>query len=121
MVDLNILFQSADWKKEKHTPVIEVIGEIKRSEPINIKVMVGKEITQPNTTEHHIRWIDVYFLPEGEKFPYEISKSEFTAHGASVEGANSSTIYSYPITNFTFKTEKPGTIIAFSFSNIHGL
>ena len=121
MVDLNNLFQSADWKKEKHTPVIEIIGKAKRAEPINMKVMVGKEVTHPNTTEHHIRWIDVYFLPEGEKFPYEIGKSEFTAHGASTGGSNSSTIYSDPITSFTFKTEKHGTIIAFSFCNIHGL
>lgn len=121
MVDLNNLFQSADWKKEKHTPVIEVIGKAKKAEPIDVKVMVGKEIAHPNTTEHHIRWIDVYFLPEGEKFSYQIGKSEFTAHGASVGGANSSTIYSDPITSFTFKTEKPGTIIAFSYCNIHGL
>ncbi|MFX1316476.1 MAG: class II SORL domain-containing protein [Promethearchaeota archaeon] len=121
MVDLNNLYQSADWKKEKHTPVIEVIGEAKKAKPIAIKVMVGKEISHPNTTEHHIRWIDIYFLPVGEKFPYQIGKSEFTAHGASINGANSSTIYSDPIITLTFKTEKPGTIIAFSFCNIHGL
>jgi len=121
MVDLNNLFQSADWKTEKHTPVLEVIGEAKKAVPIAVKIMVGKEIAHPNTTEHHIREIDVYFLPEGEKFPYQIGKSEFSTHGASVNGANSSTIYSDPITTLTFKTEKPGTIIAFSFCNIHGL
>ncbi len=121
MVDLNNLFQSADWKTEKHTPVLEVIGEAKKAVPIAVKIMVGKKIAHPNTTEHHIREIDVYFLPEGEKFPYQIGKSEFSTHGASVNGANSSTIYSDPITTLTFKTEKPGTIIAFSFCNIHGL
>ena len=121
LTEINELFQKADWKTEKHVPVIEVIGETKKSKPIAINVMVGKEISHPNTTEHHIRWIDVYFLPEGEKFPYQIGKSEFTAHGASVNGANSSTIFSDPITNFTFKTEKSGTIMAFSFCNIHGL
>ena len=121
MVDLNNLFQAADWKKEKHIPVIEIVGEVKKAEPIGIKVTVGKEIAHPNTTEHHIRWINVYFLPEGEKFPYEIGKSEFTAHGESINGANSSTIYADPITMLTFKTEKPGTILAFSSCNIHGL
>jgi len=121
MVNLNNLFQSADWKTEKHTPVLEIIGEAKKIVSIAVKVTVGKEIAHPNTTEHHIRWIDVYFLPEGGKFPYQIGKSEFTAHGASVDGANSSTIYSSPITTITFKTEKPGTLIAFSFCNIHGL
>ena len=121
MVDLNNIFQSADWKKEKHTPVIEVIGGVKKGGPIDIKLMVGKEISHPNTTEHHICWIDVYFLPEGEKFPYQIGKSEFSAHGSSVAGPNSSTVYSDPITTLTFKTEKSGTILAFSYCNIHGL
>ncbi len=57
LVDLNELYQSADWKKEKHTPVLEIIGEVKKGESINVKLMVGKEIAHPNTTEHHIRWI----------------------------------------------------------------
>ncbi|MFW9968931.1 MAG: class II SORL domain-containing protein [Candidatus Odinarchaeota archaeon] len=121
MVDLNNLYQSGDWKKEKHTPVIEIIGKVKKAEPITIHAMVGKEIGHPNTTEHHIRWIEVYFLPEGEKFPYQIGKSEFSSHGASINGANSSTVYSEPNINFSFKTEKSGTIIAFSSCNIHGL
>jgi superoxide reductase len=121
MVNLNEIFQSADWKKEKHSPVIEVMGTPKKGENVNVKLMVGKEIAHPNTTEHHIRWIELYFLPSGEKFPYQIGKAEFNAHGESVQGTNSSTIYSHPMASFTFKTEKPGTLMAFSFCNIHGL
>ena len=121
MVDLNKLYQSADWKKEKHTPVIEIVGEGKKGVPIEIKVMVGKEIAHPNTTEHHIRWIKVLFLPEGGKFPYELGKFEFNAHGESVDGPNSSTIYTEPVGHVRFKTEKSGTLIAFSYCNIHGL
>jgi len=120
-MDFNKMFQSADWKQEKHVPVIEVMGTAKKDEPIMVHAMVGKEIAHPNTTEHHIRWIDLYFLPEGEKFTYQIGKSEFNAHGESVQGANSSTVYADPKTSFTFKTEKSGTIIAFSYCNIHGL
>ena len=121
MVDLNNLYQSADWKKEKHTPVIEIVGEGKKGAPIDIKLMVGKEIAHPNTTEHHIRWIKVLFLPEGEKFPFELGKFEFNSHGESVNGANSSTIYTEPVGQIRFKTEKSGTLIAFSYCNIHGL
>jgi len=115
------MYQTADWKQEKHVPVIQIVGAAKKGEPIVVNVMVGKEIAHPNTTEHHIRWIEMYFLPDGEKFPYQIGKSEFNAHGESVQGANSSTVYADPKTCFTFKTEKPGTLIAFSYCNIHGL
>jgi superoxide reductase len=115
------LFQSADWKKEKHVPVIELPGEVKKGERIEVTVSVGKEIPHPNTTEHHISWIEVYFLPEGEKFPYQVARFDFTAHGASTKGPNTSTVYTEPVVTFFFKTEKSGKLFATSFCNIHGL
>ncbi|MBN2410177.1 class II SORL domain-containing protein [candidate division KSB1 bacterium] len=115
------LYQSADWKKEKHSPVIEIIGRAIKGETINVHLSVGKEIAHPNTTEHFIAWIDAYFLPKGEKFPIQLGKYEFNSHGASAAGANSSTIYSVPEVTFTFKTEKTGTLFASSYCNIHGL
>ena len=115
------IFQSADWKSEKHVPVIEVPDTIKKGEVVKVTVSVGKEIPHPNTTEHHIAWIQLIFWPDGEKFPYEIGKAEFTAHGASTQGPNTSTVYTEPFAVFAFKTEKPGKLIAFSYCNIHGL
>ncbi|MBC7217367.1 MAG: Neelaredoxin, partial [Candidatus Caldatribacterium sp.] len=78
------LFQSADWKQEKHVPAIEGPETVAKGEVALFQVTVGKEIPHPNTTEHHIRWIALYFTPEGEKFPYELGRVEFTAHGESV-------------------------------------
>jgi superoxide reductase len=121
MIDYNELYKQADWKKEKHAPVIEIVGAAKKGELITVKLSVGKEIGHPNTTEHHITWIDVYFHPKGEKFPYQLGKSVFTAHGASTEGPNTSSIYTHPEMTVVFKTEKPGTILAESYCNIHGL
>lgn len=121
MIDLNNIFQSADWKKEKHTPVIEAPEKVKKGENFNVTVSVGKEIAHPNTTEHHIAWIEVYFKPEGEKFPYQVGKFDFLAHGASTNGPNTSTVYTHSAVTFSFKTDKPGAIIAFSYCNIHGL
>lgn len=120
-MDIKDLFQSADWKQEKHVPVIDASDTVKKGENCQVTVTVGKEIPHPNTTEHHIRWIEVYFLPEGEKFPSQIGKVEFTAHGESTQGPNTSTVYTYPEGVVSFKTDKPGTIIASSFCNIHGL
>ncbi|MBI4845493.1 MAG: class II SORL domain-containing protein [Candidatus Omnitrophica bacterium] len=115
------IIQSADWKKEKHVPVIEADDTAKKGACVSVNISVGKEIAHPNTTEHHIAWISVYFLADGEKFPFEIGKFEFNAHGASAQGPNTSTIYSCPQARCCFKTEKSGTIISLASCNIHGL
>ncbi|MBD3345894.1 MAG: Neelaredoxin [Chitinivibrionales bacterium] len=115
------LFQSADWKTEKHVPVIEAPDSGKKSEYIQVNVTIGKEVAHPNKTEHHIRWIGVYFHPEGSKFPYEIGKVEFAAHGASTEGPDTSGVYTHHGASVSFKADKPGTILASSYCNIHGL
>jgi superoxide reductase len=121
MADLKDLFQSADWKAEKHVPVIEAPEKVKQGEFFKITVSVGKEIPHPNKTEHFISWIGVYFQPQGEKYPYQIAKAEFAAHGASINGPDTSTVYTYPEMSVTFKTDKPGMIYASSYCNIHGL
>jgi superoxide reductase len=115
------LFQSADWKTEKHIPVIECADKVKSDEFFPVKVTLGKEVAHPNTTEHHIRWISVFFHPEGEKFPYQIGHFEFTAHGESVEGPDKSSIYTHHEVSLSMKTGKNGTIYATALCNIHGL
>lgn len=113
------LFQTADWKKEKHVPVIEIL---RFSDGIaEVKVTVGKEIPHPNTTEHHIAWIELVFWPDGSKFPYVIGRAQFEAHGASTEGANTSGVYAEPVAMFKFKTKGSGKLVAISYCNIHGL
>ena len=121
MKTLGELFQAADWKKEKHVPVIECSEQVKSGEIFPIKVTVGKEIAHPNTTEHHIRWIAVYFQPEGEKFPYEIGHFEFNAHGESADGPNKGAAYTNPEIITSLKVSKPGIIFASALCNIHGL
>ncbi len=115
------LFQSADWKLEKHVPVIEAPEAVAKGEFFRVTVTIGKEKAHPNKTEHHIAWIAVYFQPQGEKYPYQIGQTQFSAHGASTEGPDTSTIYTHHETVLTFKTDKPGTIYAASLCNIHGL
>jgi superoxide reductase len=121
MKEMKDLFQSADWKKEKHVPVIELPEKAKKDENIKITVSVGKEISHPNTTEHHIACMELYFLPEGGKFPYLIGRAEFSAHGASTEGPNTSMVYTHHEATFTMRTGASGTVFATSYCNIHGL
>ena len=115
------LYQSADWKTEKHVPVIDAADAVDKGKSIKIAVTVGKEVAHPNITEHHIAWIEVYFLAEGDKFPCCLAKIELGAHGASAQGPNMSTIYTESKVCLDFKTEKPGAILAASYCNIHGL
>ena len=111
--------QTADWKSEKHVPAID-IKEVKDGVAV-VNVTVGKEIAHPNTTNHHIKWMDLFFWPEGEKFPVEIGYCTFDHHGESAQGPDSSGIYSEPVAKYVFKTEKSGTLMATSYCNIHGL
>jgi superoxide reductase len=120
-MDLGERYQHADWKAEKHVPVIDCPGEVKAGEPFDIKVTIGKEIAHPNTTEHHIRWVSVYFAPADEKFTYEIGRFEFNAHGESAAGANEGPAYTHHMVTATAMLKKPGTLIATSLCNIHGL
>jgi len=115
------LFQTADWKTEKHVPVIECPVQVKAGEFFPVKVTLGKEIAHPNTTAHHIRWISVYFQPEGGKFPYQIGYFEFAAHGESVDGPDTSSVYTHHEASLSMKTDKSGVIYAAALCNIHGL
>jgi len=115
------LFQSADWKTEKHIPAIECPAQVGAGELFSVKVALGKEIAHPNTTEHHIRWISVYFHPDGEKFACQIGRFEFTAHGESAEGPSKGSVYTQHEVSFSMTTGKPGVIYATALCNIHGL
>lgn len=106
--------QTADWKREKHAPVIECPDQVKAGEAFEVQVSVGKEIAHPNTAEHHISWIDLYFQPEKSRFPFQVGRFEFSAHG---EGG----AFTTPTASVSLKVDKPGALRAMSFCNIHGL
>ena len=115
------LFQTDDWKNEKHVPVIEAPQSAKAEEPFEVTLSVGKEIAHPNTTEHHIRWIQLFFKPDGDKFAYQIGNWEFTAHGESVKGANEGPATTEPKVSASLMLKTSGTLVASSYCNIHGL
>ena len=106
--------QSADWKSEKHVPAITGPDSVKAGDWIKLNVRVGKEITHPNTVEHHIRWIQVYYTPDGGKFTFDLGRATFNSHGEGpiVTGSNA---------DFHFTASASGTINAVSHCNIHGL
>ena len=121
MSKIGELYQSDDWKNEKHVPVIEVSDTVKKGESFQVSVGVGKEISHPNTTEHHIRWIQLFFKADNHKFPYQVGEFAFTAHAESTEGADQGPVTTSHEVVCTLSVKDSGTLIATSFCNIHGL
>lgn len=121
MASIGEKLQHADWKSEKHVPVIDCPEMVKTGELTHISVTIGKEIPHPNTVEHHIMYITLYYLADGEKNPYQIGHYEFSGHGESVAGANQGPVHTEPAVTTAVKLAAPGTLYAVSFCNIHGL
>jgi superoxide reductase len=121
MAKVGELYQSADWKSEKHVPAIESPDEVKANEIFHVTVTLGKEVAHPNTTEHHIRWIQLFFHGQGDKFPCQVGNFEFTAHGEAVDGPNKGPVYTNHSVTASLKISKGGTLYATSLCNIHGL
>lgn len=113
--------QSADWKNEKHVPAIDAPDTVRAGEAFAVTVSVGKEIPHPNTTAHHIAWINVFFKPDGDKFLYQVGHFDFTGHGASAKGADTGPVYTHPTATFSMMVNGSGTLVAVEQCNIHGL
>lgn len=121
MTDLSARIQKADWKLEKHVPAIEAPDKVKAGDLFDVKVTLGKEVAHPNTTEHHISWITLFFHPEGEKFSHQVGHFEFSAHGESTAGPNQGPVYTHHQVVATLRIGKSGTLHALALCNIHGL
>jgi len=121
MAALSSAIQQADWKKEKHVPVIDCPDTVAPDTMFDVTVTLGKEVAHPNKTEHHIRWISLYFMPEGGKFAHQLGHFEFTAHGESAEGPDQGPVYTNHQVTASVKTTVAGTLQAMAYCNIHGL
>jgi superoxide reductase len=94
-------------KVETHTPKIEAPDEVKAGEPFYIKIKVGPH---PNTLQHSIRWIEVYFEEEGRAFN-PIMLSRIHLEPELVE----------PEVTLKLVLKKGGVIYALEYCNLHGV
>jgi superoxide reductase len=114
MKDLGALIYTYDMaagealgKRESHTPKIEAPAKAKADETIVVKVTVGPH---PNTVEHSIRWVAVFFYEEGRAFnPVNLAKVSFNAPTTE------------PEVILKVKLGKSGVIHALEYCNLHGL
>ena len=112
--------KTADWKAEKHVPVIAAPAAAKAGEPFAVEIDVGKEIPHPNTAQHHIVWIALHFVPAGGSTSIELGRAWFTAHGDSPDPARPGPATA-PVARFRVLIPGPGTLHAIAYCNLHGL
>jgi superoxide reductase len=94
-------------KRESHTPKIEAPAMAKAEETIMLKIAVGPH---PNTVEHSIRWLAVFYYEEGRAFnPLTLAKVSFNAPTTD------------PEITLKVKLSKSGVIHALEYCNLHGL
>jgi superoxide reductase len=94
--------------KEKHVPYIEV-GKGRGRENVDVvRVVVGKEVPHPNTTEHHIAWIELFGLKKDGQVVC-LGRAEFEAG------------YSDPNARFQVPVAEFKAFCALAYCNIHGL
>ena len=118
---LSSLIKSADWKAEKHVQVITLLSPFTPGEPMEVEVSVGKEIPHPNTVEHHIAWIALYYVAKGSQLPVELARAEFGAHGPDIfTGPILKTTVRIPPTRIS-NSNSIGTLRAVTYCNLHGL
>ena len=121
MSKLNDYVRTADFRTEKHVPVIDAPDTFTKGEMTAVTVSVGKHIPHPNTTEHFIAWIALHFVPAGATTSYEIGRCEFSAHGQAAAGANTGPVHTCSAVTFTVKLTTPGEFHATAYCNLHGL
>ena len=112
--------KTADWKAEKHVPVIDVPAIAKAGEVIDIEVDVGKEIPHPNTAQHHIAWMALHFVPAGSNMSIELGCVDLSAHGASMTDVPGPA-FTEPSVHFRVRLAASGTLHAVAYCNLHGL
>jgi superoxide reductase len=94
-------------KRESHTPKIEIPVNIRADEPFEIRVSVGPH---PNTLEHSIRWIEIYFYEEARAFnPQSLFRAELTPG------------LTEPNVAIKLNLKNKGVLYAMEYCNLHGL
>jgi superoxide reductase len=92
--------------KEKHVPVIELVS-CQECGNNAVKITVGKEVPHPNTIEHHIKWIALFGVKDGQ-----------AVHIATFDLGPT---YGVPTVVTHANLEGISELIALEYCNLHGL
>jgi len=104
-----IIKAQKDEGKEKHIPHLEIDKGWKFGSDI-VRVVVGHEISHPNTVEHHIVWIELYGVKKENNQVINLGR------------AACAPVYSNPNVRFQINGIKDfKSFHALAYCNIHGL
>ncbi|MGB2728238.1 MAG: desulfoferrodoxin family protein [Halobacteriota archaeon] len=94
--------------KEKHVPYIEIGKGRGREEVDVVRVVVGKVVPHPNTTEHHIAWIELFGV-KNEGQVVCLGRAAFAAG------------YTNPNARFQVPVAEFNAFCVLAYCNIHGM
>ena len=93
--------------KEKHVPGINVV-ECSSIGELTVEIQVGKDVIHPSTTEHFIRWINLFGKTREGK---TVLIANFNLEGQ----------YSMPRVKVNIKKETYSELLAVIYCNLHGV
>jgi len=112
--------QDADWRNGSHMPVIECPEAVTAGQMFEVKAGLDKAMAHPNTREHQIRWITLFFHPEGANFVADVGHFELNGYSESAKGGNRGLYDQHGVTAW-MTIDEPGTLYALAFCSIHAL
>lgn len=77
-----------------------MLGQFVAGQPIKVEIYVSKEISHPNTVDHHIAKVLLFYVVDGSQLPIELGRAELGIHGG-VEIA--------PVVKFSVVIDKPAS------------
>ena len=104
-----IIPPAEEMGKEKHVPYIDAPSSVKANEQFMVTVEVGRTVPHPNTTEHYIKWIQLYAIAEDSRYVVHLGSFEFCPARV------------HPKVTVPVMLERNSTLYALEHCNIHGL
>jgi superoxide reductase len=105
----------AERKTQSHTPVIGCPDKVEADKIFQIKISLGDSLGHPDTNEHHVCRVSLYYSDSEGKTVRQIAGVEFQSHSP---GKDALSRYE---TIIDAKIAESGVLHAMAYCNLHGL
>ena len=100
---------------DSHTPVIECPDKVEAGKIFRIKLSLGNGTGHPDTTEHHICRVSLYYSDSDGKTVRQLAGVEYDSHSPERDAL------SRYETTIDAKISESGVLHAMAYCNVHGL
>jgi superoxide reductase len=115
MTESRPYLKTTERKTHSHTPIIECPEKVEAGKIFQIKISLGNGTGHPDTNEHHVRRISLYYSDSEGKTVRQIAGVEFQSHHPGKEAL------SRYETMVDAKFDESGMLHAMAYCNVHGL